>query len=134
MSDRPSKVLIVDDDVDFISANKVALEATGFEVISATDSRTGVELAEAEGPDLILLDLMMERLYSGFSVVEALLAHEQTAHIPIIMVSAVTTETGFRVDEGGKTPEWLKVVEFVNKPIDPVELARKVASILEEQN
>ena len=131
MSDQAKKILIVDDDVDFIQANKVALEAMGFEVITATDSRHGVELAEHEKPDLITLDLMMEKMYSGFSVLETLNAHEATAGIPIIMISAVTTETGFRVDTDGAKPEWLDVVEFVHKPIDPVDLARKAASILE---
>lgn len=131
MSDQAKKILIVDDDVDFIQANKVALESMGFEVITATDSRQGVELAEQEKPDLITLDLMMEQMYSGFSVVEALNAHEETAGIPIIMISAVTTETGFRVDTGGQKPAWLDVVEFVHKPIDPVDLAKKAASILE---
>lgn len=132
MSDE-KKVLIVDDDVDFLEANRVALEASGFEVITAPDSREGVRMAEAEIPDLIILDLMMERLYAGFSAVEALHAHEQTRDIPIIMVSGVTTETGFRIDAEGEKPEWLRVVEFVNKPIDPVELARKVAGILESE-
>jgi hypothetical protein len=42
----------------------------------------------------------------------------------------VTTETGFRIDEGGCKPEWLQVVRFVNKPIDPVELARMIAFTL----
>lgn len=130
MSDR-KRVLIVDDDVDFLEANRVALEAAGFEVLTAPDSREGVRMAEARLPDLVILDLMMERLYAGFSAVEALHAHEQARDIPIIMVSGVTTETGFRIDAEGRKPEWLRVVEFVNKPIDPVELARKVAGILE---
>jgi CheY-like chemotaxis protein len=133
MSDVPKKVLIVDDDVDFAEANRVALEALGYQVLHATDSRLGVEAAEHEHPDLVIMDLMMERLYAGFSAVEALRAHESTREIPIIMVSGVTTETGFRVDEGGETPEWLRVVEFVNKPVDPVKLARKVATILGDE-
>jgi len=125
------KVLIIDDDVDFVRADQVALQAMGFEVLTAHDSKSGVEIAHREHPDLIILDLMMEKLYSGFSVLQELGAHEDTRHIPVIMVSAVTTETGFRVDQDDRKPEWLKVVEFVNKPIDPVELARKVASILQ---
>jgi CheY-like chemotaxis protein len=129
---RKRRVLIIDDDVDFQAANRLALEASGFEVLSATDSRRGVEMAEHEHPDLIIMDLMMEQLYAGFSAVQALCAHEATRGIPIIMVSGVTTETGFRIDQGHRKPEWLQVVEFVNKPIDPVELARKIASTLDE--
>jgi CheY-like chemotaxis protein len=131
MSEQGKKrVLMIDDDVDFQAANRVALEAAGFEVLSATDSRQGVEMAEHEHPDIIIMDLMMEQLYAGFSAVQALCAHEGTSGIPIIMVSGVTTETGFRIDEGGCKPEWLHAVQFVNKPIDPVELARIIASTL----
>lgn len=133
MSDARRKVLMVDDDVDFIEANKVALEAAGFQVLTAADSRQGVEMAQKDLPDLIIMDLMMERLYAGFSAVEAIRSHEETRQTPIIMVSGVTTETGFRIDRDGAKPEWLKVVEFVNKPVDPVVLARKVADILGQQ-
>jgi len=130
MSDK-RRILLVDDDVDFLEANRVALEARGFEVLTASDSRHGVELAVQERPDLIIVDLMMERLYAGFSAVQALGAHEETAEIPIIMVSAVTTETGFRVDQNEQQPEWLRVVEFINKPIDPLVLADKASAVLD---
>ncbi len=130
MSDA-KKVLIIDDDVDFLMANQVALEALGFQVLTATDSKRGLELAHSQHADLIILDLMMEKVYSGFSVLQELLSHEGTRDIPIIVVSAVTTETGFRIDEEGRPPEWLKVVDFINKPVDPVELAKKVKAVLE---
>lgn len=130
MSQDRKKVLLVDDDVDFLEANRVALEAAGLEVLTATDSKSGIEAAEHQHPDLIIMDLMMEKLYSGFSAVQALNAHEATRAIPVIMVSAVTTDTGFRVDEAGDVPAWLDVVEFINKPIDPIELAKKVNAVL----
>lgn len=132
MSAERRKILIVDDDIDFVEANRIAMEAAGFEVLTATDSKQGVETAEREKPDLIIMDLMMEQLYAGFSAVQALAAHEATAQIPVIMISAVTTDTGFRVDKAGEKPEWLHVVEFLNKPVDPIELAKKAASILNE--
>jgi DNA-binding response OmpR family regulator len=130
MSDAAKTILLVDDDVDFVEANKVALEARGYRVISATDSKAGVALALSEHPSLMVVDLMMEELYAGFAAVEALHSHAETAAMPIIMVSAVTTETGFRVDADGSRPEWLRVVDFMNKPVDPVTLATKVAGIL----
>ena len=126
---KQRKVLIVDDDMDFQEANRVALEARGFEVVTASDSREGVKLAEEIIPDLVIMDLMMEKLYAGFSAVQALRAHEATADVPIIMVSGVTTETGFRVDQDGEKPDWLRVIQFVNKPVDPVVLAQKAVDI-----
>lgn len=130
MSDAGKLILLVDDDVDFVEANKVALEAKGFRVITAADSKSGVAAALSEHPSLMVVDLMMEELYAGFAAVEALHAHAETASMPIIMVSGVTTETGFRVDADGSRPDWLHVVEFINKPVDPVVLADKVAAIL----
>ena len=124
------RVLIVDDDVDFLEANRIALEAAGFEVLTASDSKSGIAAAEQEHPDLIIMDLMMEKLYSGFHAVQALGAHEATRSIPVIMVSAVTTDTGFRVDDSGAKPDWLHVIEFLNKPVDPIALAKKVAAML----
>ena len=73
MSHECRKVLLVDDDVDFLEANRVALEARGFEVLTASDSRHGVEVAASEKPNLIVVDLMMEQLYAGFSAVQSLM-------------------------------------------------------------
>jgi two-component system, OmpR family, alkaline phosphatase synthesis response regulator PhoP len=131
MSQTAKKVLLVDDDVDFLEANRLALEAQGYEVLTAGDSREGVEMAEHEQPDVIVMDLMMEKLYAGFSAVQALSSHEATANIPIIMVSSVTTDTGFRIDPCGCKPEWLRVAQFINKPVEPTALAAQVACLLD---
>jgi CheY-like chemotaxis protein len=127
-------VLMIDDDVDFLEANRIALEASGYAVITASDSRTGAQMARSHAPDLIVLDLMMERMDSGFSLLEELAHGSQTRGIPVLMVSAVTTETGLRIDHEGIPPDWLHVVDFINKPIDPIQLAEKVASILNRGN
>ena len=124
------KVLLVDDDADFVAANRIALEAKGYQVVTAPDSRAGVETALREVPDLVVVDLMMEELDAGFALVESLQDHPKTAGVPILMVSGVTTALGFRVDQEGSAPGWLQVTEFVNKPIDPVDLAEKVATHL----
>ncbi|MBD3176422.1 MAG: response regulator [Armatimonadia bacterium] len=130
MAGENKKVLLVDDDQDFVTANRIALQAKGFEVVTAGSSREGLETALKEDPDLIVADLMMEELDAGFSLVESLQGHSQTSDTPIIMVSGVTTSLGFRVDQEGEKPGWLHVKEFINKPIDPVDLADKVATHL----
>jgi CheY-like chemotaxis protein len=124
------KVLLIDDDVDFVLANRIALEAKGLAVVTAGSAQEGVQVASAELPDIIVADLMMEELDAGFALVEQLAADHATADIPVVMVSGVTTETGFRVDRGGETPGWLRVRAFINKPIDPVELADRVVALL----
>lgn len=125
------KVLLIDDDPDFVAANRIALEASGFTVVTASNSRDGAEAAVREQPDVIVADLMMEEMHAGFALVEELMHRDSTSAIPIIMVTSVTTETGFRVDQDGSRPEWLHVREFINKPVDPLTLVRRVSAALE---
>ena len=124
------RILIIDDDVDFLTVNSLALEAAGFAVDTADSPRAGVDKALANPPDLILQDLMMEELHSGFAVISELHNHPATRDIPVIMITAVTTETGFRVDQGGQVPEWLRVVDYINKPVEPSLLIEKVTAAL----
>jgi len=60
------KVLIIDDNDDFLFTMKTFLERNGFQVITARDGKMGVKAAQRERPDAILLDVMMETLFSGF--------------------------------------------------------------------
>ncbi len=126
------KVLLIDDDPDFVAANTIALKAKGFSVLSADSGEAGARLAEAERPDVIVADLMMEELYAGFALVEQLVHQTATARIPVVMVSAVTTEIGFRVDPARHTPDSLHVAAFLHKPIEPVALAEKITEILDQ--
>ena len=129
MSDQ-KRILIIDDDVDFLTVNSLALEAAGYVVDTADSPRAGEDKALANQPDLILQDLMMEELHSGFAVISELHNHVETRDIPVIMITAVTTETGFRIDQGGQVPEWLRVVDYINKPVEPSQLVEKVKAAL----
>jgi CheY-like chemotaxis protein len=124
------RILLIDDDVDFLTVNSLALEAAGFTVDTAEHPRAGVEKAVAHPPDLILQDLMMDEAYSGFEVISELANHAETRDIPVIMITAVTTETGFRIDQNGQIPGWLRVVDYLNKPVDPQLLVEKVKAAL----
>jgi CheY-like chemotaxis protein len=124
------RILLIDDDVDFLTVNRLALEAAGYEVQMSETARAGVALAREWRPDLILMDLMMEELHSGFAALGELKHHAETEAIPVIMITAVTTATGFRIDEEGEVPEWLKAAEFINKPVDPKDLVRRVGERL----
>ena len=82
----PVKILIVDDDPLAVDALAGMLEPAGFGILKAYGGQQGLELAAAEQPDLILLDLLMPGI-SGFEVVERLKEHPQTREIPIFVVS-----------------------------------------------
>ena len=113
------KTLIIDDEAPIRLLCKVNLEAEGIEVLEAGDGVSGLELARAEKPDAILLDVMMPGL-DGWNVAEQLLADESTSAIPIIFLTA-RADLRDRVrgmDAGG--------LDYITKPFNPLELATVV--------
>jgi signal transduction histidine kinase/DNA-binding response OmpR family regulator/signal transduction protein with GAF and PtsI domain len=82
------RVLIVDDDRDVIELLKEMLPGERYEMLAAQDGEEGFRLAGSECPDVILLDLMMPGT-SGFDMLERLRAQEETAHIPVIVLTAI---------------------------------------------
>ena len=86
MSERTSRLLLVDDEPHIIKALKVRLEASGFQVVIALNGDEALTLAFAERPDLIILDLMLPTI-SGFEVCEQLKRDLRSKHIPVIIYS-----------------------------------------------
>jgi DNA-binding response OmpR family regulator len=116
-------VLVVDDEAPIRLLCRVNLEAEHMKVLEASDGDKGLELARAERPDVVLLDVMMPGR-SGWEVAEELLADEATSGIPIIFLTA---RAEFRdrargLDIGG--------VDYVTKPFNPLELAPLVRELL----
>src|ERR1035437_7838077 len=89
---RRKKILIVDDEHDLVELIGLNLVRNGYEVISAHDGATGLDMARKLAPDLIVLDVMMPGL-SGRDVTAAVKGDPRTAGVPIIMLSAKTEET-----------------------------------------
>jgi DNA-binding response OmpR family regulator len=124
------RILIIDDDVDFVDLNKAVLSNSGFEVVTAFSSREGKNKVEFESPDLILLDLMMEKHDSGFGFAKSLKADPRYKDIPILMISSVAGETGFDFSQD-LDGYWMKTNDFMSKPVLPEELVKKVNDLLE---
>jgi two-component system alkaline phosphatase synthesis response regulator PhoP len=119
-----TRVLIIDDEAPIRLLCRVNLEAEGMEVLEAGDGTSGLELARAERPDVVLLDVMMPGL-DGWAVAEELLDNGRTEGIPIIFLTA---RAEFRdrargLDIGG--------VDYITKPFNPVVLAPLVRGLLE---
>ncbi len=82
-----NKILVIDDEPETVVLLTKMLEISGFEAISSSDPRGGLELAEKERPDAVLLDIMMPDI-DGYEVSRRLRASPTTAHIGIVMVTA----------------------------------------------
>ncbi len=127
------KILVVDDDPDLVEVIRLTLEASGYEVFSATSGAEGLAKVKEVEPDLVVLDVMMDYTTEGFQVSLALRSpdpeSEYTAYrdIPILMLTAIHSTTPLRF---GPDQDYLPVDEFVEKPLEPSALVEKVEKLL----
>jgi len=123
------KILLVDDEVDFIEIHKLALENKGYRVVAAYDEKEALDKALEEKPDLIILDVMLKTRTGGFSVSRELRKYEEIRDTPIIMITAIRKRMDISAEiEPDK--EWLPVTEILEKPVAPDRLIEKVAEVL----
>jgi CheY-like chemotaxis protein len=128
-----AKILIIDDDPDIVLAVRMSLEEAGHSVIDALGGKEGLELIKAERPDLVILDVMMETHTEGFQLALKLRnpdpssEYAEFSKIPILMLTAIHSTTPLRFEPD---IDYLPVELFVDKPIDPDDLVRKVDWIL----
>ncbi len=124
-------ILLVDDDPDFLDINRHVLEAANYRVVAFTDAKQALESMAAEKPALIISDLMMANLDSGFSLSKQVKQDPRFADVPIIIATAVTSQLG--LDFRPRTPEELAAMHvdaYFDKPIPPKALLAKVAELI----
>jgi CheY-like chemotaxis protein len=122
-----AKILIVDDDVDFVKATRMVLEKEGFEVKSASGGKEGYQEALAEKPDLVILDVMMDSVLDGVSVSRKLHGDPATKEIPIVMVTSIANTDYAHLFP---TDKYIHIEAFMSKPIDPDSLLKKIRRIV----
>ena len=120
------KILVVDDEPDVVSFIERTLDTEGFEVISAFDGISALDLVDSEKPDLVLLDLMMPMI-SGYEVCEQIKANPQTQEIPIICVSSAHTP------DARAHSMRLGAATLIVKPFLPMELVAQVRRYLKQE-
>jgi CheY-like chemotaxis protein len=112
------KVLMIDDDPEFVEAISNLLDAKGYDVHTASNGEEGVAKAKAENPDIILLDVMMTTKNEGFNVARELHSDEKLKDTPVIIMTGIRREMnlpfGFEPDEA-----WLPVKRVLEKPVKP---------------
>ena len=127
-----AKIMIIDDDPDFTLATKAILESAGHQAITAPDGKIGLEKIKDEDPDLIILDIMMDSIYEGFSVTTTLRGTPEYLDfrdIPVLMCSAVKKITGERFD----IPAEARIAEgddYLDKPFSAEALLEKINQLL----
>jgi len=125
-----SRILIVDDDPDFVAVMKVILEERRYTVATASDKEEGMSRIQANKPDLIIMDVMMSTWSDGFEMSRELKKDPQYQDIPILMLTGVEEKTGIGFKSTAGDPEWLPVNGFLDKPVEPEVLLDEVKSLL----
>jgi CheY-like chemotaxis protein len=94
IADKRGLTLIVDDDNDFLEIHRLLLERAGYWVVAAADAAQALAKMELEEPDLVIADLMMANLDSGFSLAQNLKADARYSAIPVIVSTSVSSALG----------------------------------------
>lgn len=124
------RVLIVDDDKEFVKLYSLVLRNGGHEVSTAYSAAEALEALKSARPDVVVLDVMMEHFDSGFNVSKSI--KENRPDLPVILMTAISEETGmdFR-PQSDEERRLMNADAFLDKSASPEELLKKIAELTE---
>jgi len=120
------KILFVDDEADLVSTVECRLKWADFDVVTALNGKEGLDKAETEKPNLILLDTNMP-VMDGYEMLEQLRKNPQLKDIPVIMLTAMC-----EAQDITKASSY-SIADYVTKPFDFTELVEKISNALEKK-
>ncbi len=123
-----AKILIVDDDPDFVEYLRTVLESAEYKVVSAGNSDQGMIKVIREKPDLVVLDVIMSSVLDGLSMSQRMADNPDLKHVPIIMVTSIANTDYLALFP---TDESIHIDAFLTKPIAPAELLRQIGRLVD---
>ncbi|MBC7251841.1 MAG: response regulator [Anaerolineae bacterium] len=121
------KILVVDDDPDFVESTRLILEPNGYEVISAANSDEGLQKLEEEKPDLVILDVIMSTVLDGLSMSQQMQQAPAFRKVPILMVTSIANTDYAALFP---TDEYVNIDGFLSKPISSEQLLSHVKRLI----
>lgn len=131
MAKKMLKIVIIDDNTDYLFTMGTFLKKKNFSVFTASDGETGLSLVKKEKPDIVLLDVMMETLFSGFEVCRQIRQDPLLKSIPIIGISGMADEINVGYDEN-RDFEYFDANIFMEKPVDKDLLLKNIKSLVKK--
>jgi len=123
-----AKILIADDDPDFVEVMRTILASEGYDVVSAKDGDEALRIMREDGVDVILLDIMMASILDGVSVAHEMQKDPTLKRIPIVMLSSIISSPHASMFP---TDEYIPMDVWITKPVQPDDLLQKVARLIE---
>ncbi len=125
------KILMIDDDPDFVDAVKMVLEKAGYVVEAAFSPQDGYRALEANVYDLVILDCMMGRGAEGIIMARKLRKKKELGDLPVLMITGIRDQTGFFFVGDPKDETFLPIDGFMEKPVQPDTLLKEVGKLLQ---
>ncbi|HNW58646.1 MAG TPA: response regulator [bacterium] len=126
--EEKKRILLVDDDPDFVEINRMILEAEDYAVDAADTVTAALRMLHESHYDVLVIDLMMEERDSGFTLTYAVRSDERLRNLPILMLTSAQEKTGFQF-EFSQDQEWMKVDDFAAKPLKPADLVARIGKL-----
>ena len=129
-------ILMVDDDADLVNAIKMLLEARGYRFLSARNGEQGLQRVKQDSPDLIILDVMMDRYTEGFRFSQTLRDPDEASgyaayrNIPLLVLTSIHRTTTHRF---GPHEDSLPVDAFLEKPVPADQLLATIDALLRKE-
>ncbi len=124
-----AKILVVDDDPDFVEITRTILQSHGYEVASAANGDQALQAMRKEVPDLVLLDVMMATVLDGLNLSHVMSEDPVLKDVPVIMVSSITDSPHAGLFP---TDEYIPIDAWISKPVQPHDLLHKVAQFVKK--
>jgi len=125
------RLLILDDDPDFVEGIRAILESAGYAVDAAYNPKAGFEALKARPYDLLLLDIMMGRGAEGVMIARKMRKDPKLSQIPVLIITGIREQIAFLFPGQPVHPHFLPVDELVEKPVEPQFLLDKVSALLQ---
>ena len=129
--DKSLTIVMIDDNTDYLFTMETFLKRNGFEVKTAEEGQKGLALIRRDRPDVVLVDVMMETLFSGFELCKQLRMDDDLKDIPIIGISGMADELGIDYKQW---PDYayFKPDEFLDKPVDKQKLLQLIPETIQK--
>ena len=124
------KLLIIDDDPDFVAGIKSILEKAEYSVDVAYNPKDGFQALQSRPYDLLLLDIMMGRGAEGVVVARKLRKDPKLRELPVLIITGIREQIAFLFPGQPVHPHFVELDELVEKPVEPKLLLEKVSTLL----